>query len=421
MNQSTRHFLFSVMAVLLLIAACAPVPAANQDQALSRQAIDQSVALTVAAKEIQAKDQQLTEQAAALTSVAQNAQADGQQALSSGGDVTIPEGPESTVPTATLSVPALAPTPTGTPEPNAPTINSISPNMGFTIGGTTVTITGANFIPGRGFTHFQFGDREATDVICESTTKCTASIPEGTEGSLTVKVFLTRDTPGQSIQADTFVYITPDPNAPVIDSISPNGGSTAGGTVVTIKGSNFVPGTDGTKFYFGSNEATDVTCDSTTECVVVSPPGKEGNVLVVAGIFPNGVLVESQHVESEDGTSDDGFRYRLAPQFGCSVFTSAPSTTPKTFVLLRSGENFVIRWIVKNTGGNTWPAGLDFKYSGGVNMSDRNFVEIPVALEPNDTYTVKLDAVAPANPGRYYMTWTVEGMGCNGYIAVSVE
>jgi hypothetical protein len=144
-------------------------------------------------------------------------------------------------------------------------------------------------------------------------------------------------------------------------------------------------------------------------------------VLVVAGKFLNGILVESQHIESDDGTSDDGFKYTLASQFGCSVFTSAPSTTPKSFVLLRSGENFVIKWIIKNTGEKTWSAGLDFRFSGGVNMSDRTSVEIPVALQPNDTYTIQLDAAAPTNPGKYYMTWTVEGAGCNGYIAVSVE
>jgi hypothetical protein len=427
MNQATsRQLLFSVMAGLLLIASCAPVPAATEDSALAQQAIDQSVALTVAAKDIQAKDQQLTEQSAALTGVAQNAQAAGPglETPASGGEVTIPEGLAPLTSTATLVMPTLEPPSNSTPDPNAPTIKSISPNMGFTVGGTPITITGTNFIPGDGFTHFLFGDKEATNVVCESTTKCTAKVPEVPEdaqGIVTVKVFLTQNTPGQKMQADTFVYLTLDPNAPVIDSISPNGGSTAGGTAVTVKGSNFVPGTEDTRFYFGANQATDVTCESETECIVISPAGQEGYVLVVAGIFLNGVLVESQHVEDEDGTSDDGFKYSLAPQLGCSVFTSAPSTTAKTFVLLRSGENFVIKWIIRNTGENPWPAGLDFRYSSGVNMGDRSSVEIPGALKPNESYTVRIDAAAPTNPGKYYMTWTVEGIGCNGYIAVSVE
>jgi hypothetical protein len=81
----------------------------------------------------------------------------------------------------------------------------------------------------------------------------------------------------------------------------------------------------------------------------------------------------------------------------------------------------VIKWIIRNTGENTWPAGLDFRYSSGVNMGDRSSVEIPGALKPNESYTVRIDAAAPTNPGKYYMTWTVEGIGCNGYIAVSVE
>ena len=45
----------------------------------------------------------------------------------------------------------------------------------------------------------------------------------------------------------------------------------------------------------------------------------------------------------------------------------------------------------------------------------------PVLLKPNDTYLIKLDAVAPDNPGTYYMTWIVEGMGCNAYVAIVVE
>src|SRR5215216_259475 len=145
MNRSTRYILFSVMTILSLLSACSPVPVATQDPALAQQAIDQSVALTVAAKDIQAKNQLLSEQSAALTSVAQNT-----SAPASVGNVTIPEGPAITTPTP-------EPTLNGTPDPNAPTIKSISPNIGFTVGGTTVTITGTNFVPGEGFTGFLFG------------------------------------------------------------------------------------------------------------------------------------------------------------------------------------------------------------------------------------------------------------------------
>jgi len=54
MNQSTRRIIFSSMAVIFLLAACAPAATApTQDPALVQQVIQQSVALTVAAQNAQ--------------------------------------------------------------------------------------------------------------------------------------------------------------------------------------------------------------------------------------------------------------------------------------------------------------------------------------------------------------------------------
>jgi hypothetical protein len=56
-----------------------------------------------------------------------------------------------------------------------PTISSISPSSGPRAGGTTVTITGARFIPGQ--TTFKFGPAAATQVSCASSTTCTVVTP----------------------------------------------------------------------------------------------------------------------------------------------------------------------------------------------------------------------------------------------------
>jgi hypothetical protein len=59
MNQSTRRILFSSMAVIFLLAACAPAATApTQDPALVQQVIQQSVALTVAAQNAQTLEAQ---------------------------------------------------------------------------------------------------------------------------------------------------------------------------------------------------------------------------------------------------------------------------------------------------------------------------------------------------------------------------
>jgi hypothetical protein len=223
--------------------------------------------------------------------------------------------------------------------------------------------------------------------------------------------------PGGSTPA-AVTTITFDPKVPSVDSVQPPEGSTQGGTVVTIAGENFIPSTASedlgvTQFWFGNNQATDVECQSDIECTAKTPPGMEGIVLVEAeNIMNDENRYKSQHTE---GNAEDGFKYN-AIKYGCDVFTVSPDNMTN----FEGGDGFVIKWIVKNSGLSPWPIGLDFKFAGGVNMSSTTRIELP-AMNPNDTLQVKLDAVAPNNPGTYYMTWIVEGMGCNGYIAIVVE
>ena len=77
--------------------------------------------------------------------------------------------------------------------------------------------------------------------------------------------------------ADRFKY-----KAPTVVSVTPNSGSTAGGTSVTIGGSGFALGA-ATTFKFSSGVATGVNCTSTSSCTAVSPPrSKTGKVDVRA-------------------------------------------------------------------------------------------------------------------------------------------
>lgn len=68
MNQSTKRILFSAMAAIFLLTACAPAAApaaATQDPALVQQLVEQSVALTVAAQSAEAAQAQAAAAAAA--------------------------------------------------------------------------------------------------------------------------------------------------------------------------------------------------------------------------------------------------------------------------------------------------------------------------------------------------------------------
>ncbi|TMD38135.1 MAG: hypothetical protein E6I88_14610, partial [Chloroflexi bacterium] len=60
---------------------------------------------------------------------------------------------------------------------------------------------------------------------------------------------------------------------PTVTGVSPTSGPAAGGTLVTVTGTNFDPSTNGTSINFGSAPASGVSCASTTSCTATSPPG----------------------------------------------------------------------------------------------------------------------------------------------------
>lgn len=59
----------------------------------------------------------------------------------------------------------------------APTVSTVTPNAGPSVGGTRLTIRGTNF-PASGATVL-VGGTPATDVVCSSTTACTRHHPAG--------------------------------------------------------------------------------------------------------------------------------------------------------------------------------------------------------------------------------------------------
>lgn len=117
---------------------------------------------------------------------------------------------------------------------SSPTVTSVSPNSGPTIGGTSVLITGTNFT---GLTSAQFGSTPATSFNFISDTTINAVSPTGT-GIVDIRV----STPGGTSPItpnDQFIYLNMPISTPIITSINPNGGPTTGGNIVTINGSGF--------------------------------------------------------------------------------------------------------------------------------------------------------------------------------------
>ncbi len=87
----------------------------------------------------------------------------------------------------------------------APTVTSISPNSGSTLGGAVVTISGTGFT---GATAVKFGATAATGITVVSATQITATAPAGSAGAVDVTVTTPGGTSATSV-GDQFIYIAP--------------------------------------------------------------------------------------------------------------------------------------------------------------------------------------------------------------------
>lgn len=111
------------------------------------------------------------------------------------------------------------------------------------------------------------------------------------------------------------------------------------------------------------------------------------------------------------GTSSGKYEY------ACDIISRRPFDNSE----ILHGQNFDIKWTIKNTGTKSWDSGMDVKYFSGPKMTSVTIVEIPVVMKPNDTYQIVLDANAPLETGFQVMTWIVQGQLCYPYVALMVH
>ena len=116
--------------------------------------------------------------------------------------------------------------------PLSPVVSGISPSSGPTSGGTKVTISGSNFVSGAAVS---FGGTAAASVVVNSASQIQAVAPSHIAGS--VQLIVSEN--GQSSTPVSFTYNVVNPT---VSGVSPNSGPTAGGTTVTISGTNFLAG-----------------------------------------------------------------------------------------------------------------------------------------------------------------------------------
>ncbi len=184
-----------------------------------------------------------------------------------------------------------------------PTVTGLSPNDGPTGGGTSVTITGTALT---GASAVTFGGVAATNFTPVNDTTVTATSPAGT-GVVDVEVTTAGGTSGANPPSDQFSYF----GLPTVTGVVPNGGPTAGGTSVTISGTNF---TGETEVDFGGNAATGVNVVSDAQITATAPAGVAGTVDVTVST-PGGTSATS---------AADHFTYFVTP----TVTSISPSSGP---------------------------------------------------------------------------------------------
>jgi hypothetical protein len=173
---------------------------------------------------------------------------------------------------------------------NVPTVTGISPSTGVVTGGANVTIAGTNFVEGEDNTTVFFGDVEAAEVDVDSPTSIIAITPAHAAGAVTVTVTTLAGDSADNGTNDDYTYGT----APVVSSLSPTTGSTAGGTSVMITGNNFLTASAVT---FGSIPAASYSVDSATQITATSPAGSAGTVSVS--------VTTAQGTSDTSGSGDD--------------------------------------------------------------------------------------------------------------------
>nr|BFE64702.1 hypothetical protein GCM10020063_092280 [Dactylosporangium thailandense] len=196
-----------------------------------------------------------------------------------------------------------------------PTVTDVSPTAGPLTGGTEVTITGTDLT---GATAVTFDGTPGTGLTAVTATSLKVTTPANSAGNAAIEV----TTPGGTSDGTVeYTYVA----APTVTDVSPPTGPAAGGTEVTITGTDL---TGATKVTFDGTAGTGLTPIGATSLKVTTPAHAAGDAAIV--------------VTTPGGMSNNNtvFSYTAAPVVttqplaqsrsagGTATFTAAASGNP---------------------------------------------------------------------------------------------
>jgi IPT/TIG domain len=261
------------------------------------------------------------------------------------------------------------------------TVTAISPVSGTTSGGTAVTISGTNFQTGATVT---IGGLAAT-VTAVSATSISATTPAHSAGAVDVTV--TNSDSTTATLANGYTYVAPVVS---VTGVSPNSGPAAGGTAVTISGTNFQAGA---KVTFGGTLAT-ITGVNPTSISAMTPAHVAGTVSVT--------------VTNSDGTGatrSSGYTY-VAPTF---VLSASPTSRTVS-------RGTTATYSISLSPKNGYTGRVNFSVSGLPSGATASFSPSYVTTSGSTTLSV-----GTRSSSRGTFTLTAKGTSSTGLVSSTVK
>jgi uncharacterized repeat protein (TIGR02543 family) len=301
-----------------------------------------------------------------------------------------------------------------------PTISTISPASGGTLGNSLVTISGTSLSR---VTEITFGGVAGTELIINSSTSIQVRTPSGSVGSKSV---VATSPSGSNTVANGFTYVLlPSPN---ISSLSVTRGLLAGGNTTVITGSNLDTATSVT---VGGAPAT-IISNTSTSLSVTTPAGTLGAKDVVvttsggsatqtsAFTYVGVPTITTLSVTSglgSGGTSTTISGTHLDSTtivyIGAETATIISNSSTAIVVTTRGGSDGVKDVIISNAGGSAASVGaftyfskFSVTYVGGPATSGT--APTQVALAPGETFTVASGS-SLSKTGYTFLHWKDSG------------
>ena len=225
-----------------------------------------------------------------------------------------------------------------------PTLSAISVTAGPTTGGSSFTLSGTNLT---GATGVSFGGTAATSFAVNSATSMTVTSPAHASGLVDITVTTPNGTTTISA-ADQFTFVP----APAITSLTPVFGTTAGGPVVTITGTNLA---NATQILFNGVAGTGVTSTSTS-ATVTAPAHAAGQVDVT--------LVTVGGTSSLNG--GDHYTYVAPPTSNASSATVGYNSDANPVTLNTAGGPTSVAVVTSPAHGSAIATGTSISYTPNV-------------------------------------------------------